>query len=284
MWLILQVGWRGEERDCLTQAAQADLSASRVVRRSLAGLPICQELALCLRNQYEHHTIPHDIHRLLHAEHDDPFGVLGLHRIDQVWVVRSLRPDAKELAIVDRHNVERRFPAPRIAEEGLFEAQLEGVSEALEYLVELTTWSGETFQISDPYSYGPILGELDMHLYKVGNHYEIYEKLGAHLTEIKGLAGVSFAVWAPNAQRVSVVGDFNGWDGRTHQMRKRIEAGIWEIFIPGVGENDRYKYEVRNCFGNIVLKSDPFSFFGQHGVQTASPVFNLDRFKWSDDA
>ena len=227
---------------------------------------------------------PHDIHRLLHAEHDDPFGVLGLHQIDQVWVVRSFRPDAKELAIVDRHNVERRFPAIRIVEEGLYEALLEGVSEAFDYLLEVTTWSGETFQISDPYSYGPILGELDMHLYKVGNHYEIYEKLGAHLTQINGYAGVSFAVWAPSAQRVSVVGDFNSWDGRTHQMRKRIEAGIWEIFVPGVGESAHYKYEIRNCFGNVVLKSDPFSFFGQHGVQTASLVFNLDRFKWSDDA
>ena len=177
---------------------------------------------------------PHDIHRLLHAEHDDPFSVLGLHQIDKVWVVRSLRPDAKELAIVDRHHVERRFHATHIAEEGLFEAQLGGVSEAFDYLLEVTTSSGETFQISDPYSYGPILGELDMHLYKVGNHYEIYEKLGAHLTEINGHAGVSFAVWAPNAQRVSVVGDFNGWDGRTHPMRKRIEAGIWEIFVPGL--------------------------------------------------
>ena len=105
---------------------------------------------------------PHDIHRLLHADHDDPFGVLGLHQIDQVWVVRSFRPDAKELAIVDRHNVERRFPAIRIVEEGLYEALLEGVSEAFDYLLEVTTWSGETFQISDPYSYGPILGELDM--------------------------------------------------------------------------------------------------------------------------
>jgi len=226
----------------------------------------------------------HDIHRLLHAEHDDPFGVLGLHQIDKVWVVRSFRPDAKELAIVDRNDAERRFPATRIAEEGLFEAQLDGVSEAFDYLLQVTTWAGETFQISDPYSYGPILGELDMHLYKVGNHYEIYEKLGAHLTEINGHAGVTFAVWAPNAQRVSVVGDFNGWDGRSHPMRKRIEAGIWEIFVPGVGESDHYKYEVRNCFGDIVLKSDPFSFFGQHGVQTASLVFNLDRFKWSDDA
>src|SRR5271165_5628891 len=226
----------------------------------------------------------HDIHRLLHAEYDDPFGVLGLHQIDQVWVVRSLRPDAKELAIVDRHNVKRRFPATRIAEEGLFEARLEGVTEAFDYLLQVTTWSGETFQISDPYSYGPILGEQDTYLYCLGNHYEIYEKLGAHLSEINGHEGVSFGVWAPNAQRVSVVGDFNGWDGRTNQMRKRIEAGIWEIFVPGVVESAYYKYEVRNCFGNVVLKSDPFSFFGQHGVQTASLVFNLDRFKWSDAA
>src|SRR5271166_221909 len=177
---------------------------------------------------------PHDVHRLLHAEHDDPFGVLGLHQIDQVWVVRSFRPDAKELAIVDRHHVERRFPATRIAEEGLFEAQLEGVTGTFDYLLQVTTWSGETFQISDPYSYGSILGELDMHLYKVGNHYEIYEKLGAHLTEINGHEGVSFAVWAPNAQRVSVVGDFNGWDGRTNQMRSASKQGSGKFSSQGL--------------------------------------------------
>jgi 1,4-alpha-glucan branching enzyme len=142
--------------------------------------------------------------------------------------VRSLRPDAKDLAIVDRYDIERRFPASRIAEEGLFEAELRGVTEAFDYLLEVTTWSGEICQISDPYSYGPVLGELDTYLYCMGNHYEIYEKLGAHLREINGHAGVSFAVWAPNAQRVSVVGDFNSWDGRTHPMRRRIEAGIWE--------------------------------------------------------
>jgi 1,4-alpha-glucan branching enzyme len=224
-----------------------------------------------------------DIHRLLNAEHDDPFGVLGLHRVDGLWVVRAFRPDAKELTIVDRYNPKRRFPADRIANEGLFEAQLPEVKEAFDYLLEITTWSGETFQISDPYSYGPILGDLDMYLYREGNHFEIYKKLGAHLTEINGHAGVSFAVWAPNAQRVSVVGDFNGWDGRAHPMRKRIESGIWEIFIPGVVEEAHYKFELRNCFGQVVLKSDPVGFFGQHGIQTASLVFNLDRFKWSDD-
>ncbi len=226
----------------------------------------------------------HAIHRLLNAEHDDPFGVLGLHNVDGLWVVRAFRPDAKELTIVDRHRTDRQFPANRIANEGLFEAQLNGVTEAFDYLLQVTTWSGESFQISDPYSYGPILGELDMYLYREGNHHEIYEKLGAHLTEINGHAGVSFAVWAPNAQRVSITGDFNGWDGRTHPMRKRLESGIWEIFIPGVVEGAHYKLELRNCFGQVVLKSDPLAFYGQHGIQTASMVFNLDRFKWSDGA
>src|SRR5437667_7490247 len=154
---------------------------------------------------------PHDIHRLLNAEHDDPFGVLGLHNLDGLWVVRGFRHAAKKLTIVDRYRGDRQFPASHIAKEGLFEAQLTGVTEAFDYLLQVTTWSGESFQISDPYSYGPILGELDMYLYREGNHYEIYEKLGAHLTEINGHAGVSFAVWAPNAQRVSIAGDFNGW-------------------------------------------------------------------------
>jgi 1,4-alpha-glucan branching enzyme len=226
---------------------------------------------------------PNDIHRLLHAEHDDPFGVLGLHKIGDLWVVRAFRPDAKELAVVDPVHPDRRFPANRVADEGLFEAPLTGVSEAFDYLLQVVTWSGEILQLSDPYSYGPILGELDMYLYKEGNHYDIYKKLGAHLTEINGHAGTTFAVWGPNAQRISIVGDFNGWDGRCHPMRKRVESGIWEIFIPGVVEGTHYKLEVRNCFGQIVLKSDPFAFYGQHGIQTASLVFNLDRFKWSDD-
>ena len=225
---------------------------------------------------------PHDLHRLLHAEHDDPFGFLGMHETNQHLVVRAFRPDAKALTIVDSHKPQHRFPTERIAEEGVFEANIKDTRERFDYLLEITNWSGETFQISDPFSYGVVLGDLDMHLYCEGNHYEIYKKLGAHLAEINGHQGTTFAVWAPNAQRVSVVGDFNGWDGRVHPMRRRAESGIWEIFIPGVGEGAHYKYEVRNCFGQIVLKSDPFAFFGQHGIQTASMVFDLDRFKWSD--
>jgi len=225
---------------------------------------------------------PHDLSLLLRAEHADPFGVLGLQSVNGTQVVRALRPDAKTLAVVDRADPKTKFEAQRIADEGVFEATTNGRSDRFDYVLEVTNWAGNTIQVADPYSFGPLLGELDMHLYCEGTHYEIYRKLGAHLMEVNGHAGVLFSVWAPNAQRVSVVGDFNGWDGRLHPMRKRVEAGIWEIFIPGVGEQAHYKFELRNCFGQIVLKGDPYAFYSQHGLQTASLVFNLDRFSWSD--
>ena len=225
---------------------------------------------------------PHDLDLLLRADHADPFGVLGLHSINGNQVVRAFRPDAKTLTVIDRANPKSRFVAQKIADEGIFEATADGRTDRFDYLLEVTNWAGETTQLADPYSFGPLLGDLDMHLYCEGTHYEIYRKLGAHLMEVNGHAGVLFSVWAPNAQRVSVVGDFNDWDGRLHPMRKRLESGIWEIFIPGVGEQAHYKFELRNCFGQIVLKGDPYAFYSQHGLQTASLVFNLERFTWSD--
>jgi 1,4-alpha-glucan branching enzyme len=225
---------------------------------------------------------PHDLDLILRAEHADPFGVLGLHSINGNQVVRAFRPDAKTLTVIDRANPKNRFVAQKIADEGIFEATADGRADRFDYLLEVTNWAGETTQLADPYSFGPLLGDLDMHLYCEGTHYEIYRKLGAHLMEVNGHAGVLFSVWAPNAQRVSVVGDFNDWDGRLHPMRKRVESGIWELFIPGVGEQAHYKFELRNCFGQIVLKGDPYAFYSQHGLQTASLVFNLDRFTWSD--
>ena len=127
-----------------------------------------------------------------------------------------------------------------------------------------------------------MLGPLDLHLFAEGNHWELYEKLGAHLTESGGVRGTSFHVWAPNAQRVSVVGEFNGWDGRRNPMRRLLGCGVWEIFLPGVAEGAHYKFEVKQSHGAIVLKSDPFAFFGQHGTATASLVFNLQRYHWDD--
>src|SRR6267154_2323445 len=227
---------------------------------------------------------PHDLQLLLNAEHPNPFGFLGLQEANGQLVVRAFRPDAKSLTIVDRNDQKRRFPGEKITEEGFFEARLAEAESRFDYLLEVERWTGERFQIADPYSFGTLLGELDMHLFCEGNHYEIYQKLGAHLSQINDHSGVIFSVWAPNAQKVSVVGDFNGWDGRVHPMRKRAESGVWEIFIPEVTEGAHYKFELRNSSGQIVLKSDPFAFYGQHGLQTASLVFDLNRFTWHDTA
>jgi 1,4-alpha-glucan branching enzyme len=126
------------------------------------------------------------------------------------------------------------------------------------------------------------LGEQDMYYFREGTHRRLYDCLGAHPKTLDGVAGMQFAVWAPNARRVSVVGDFNQWDGRVNPMRLRIESGIWEIFLPGVGAGAHYKFEVLNAEGHPVTKSDPFAFFSQHGTQTASLTFDLEQYAWSD--
>jgi 1,4-alpha-glucan branching enzyme len=126
------------------------------------------------------------------------------------------------------------------------------------------------------------MGEVDLHLFAEGNHQRLYDKFGAHLREIGGERGVYFAVWAPNAARVSVVGDFNVWDGRVHPMRKLEPSGVWEIFVPGINEGAHYKFEIKTLTGALLLKSDPFGFFSQHGAQTSSMVYDLERYQWGD--
>src|SRR5436189_232494 len=140
------------------------------------------------------------------------------------------------------------------------------------------------FSLMKRFDISVLMGEVDVHLFAEGQHWRLYEKFGAHLRKIGDDNGVYFAVWAPNAQRVSVVGDFNGWDGRVHAMRKLIGSGIWELFIPGIGENAHYKFEIRTGSGAIFLKSDPFAFFSQHGKETASLVYDLSRYRWADAA
>ena len=134
----------------------------------------------------------------------------------------------------------------------------------------------------DPYQYGPFMGDVDLHLFAEGQHWKIYEKFGAHLRTIGDATGVYFAVWAPNAQRVSVVGDFNDWDGRVNPMRKLLGAGVWELFLPGIKQGAHYKFEIRTQTGAVLLKSDPFAFFNQHGKSTASLVYDLERYTWND--
>jgi 1,4-alpha-glucan branching enzyme len=220
---------------------------------------------------------------LLGAYHGDPFAVLGMHQAGDRLAVRVIRPDAKTITVV-RLADGKEFPAMRLHDAGFFEAILpEGETERFAYELAAVAHDGHTWNFRDPYSFGQVLGPMDLHLFAEGNHYEIYKKLGAHVTTMDGVRGCSFAVWAPNAQRISVIGDFNGWDGRLHPMRKQMGAGVWEIFIPDVAEGAHYKFEIKASHGGLLVKSDPYAFYGQHGRQTASMVWDLNRYTWADE-
>ena len=226
---------------------------------------------------------PGNIDSLLNAHHGDPFAILGMHQAGENLTVRVFRPDAAKVTVIDIHDPKRNFPAAQVHPAGFFEAILPEGCERFDYELSLLGYDGHQWTTRDPYSFGPVLGPLDVHLFAEGNHWDIYNKLGAHLTEHCGVKGVAFAVWAPNAQRVSVVGDFNQWDGRINPMRKLLGCGIWEIFLPHITEGTHYKFEIIGANGATLIKSDPYAFYGQHGIQTASMVYNLTRFKWSDE-
>ena len=225
---------------------------------------------------------PDELSSFLSATHADPFRVLGPHRVGNDLAIRMFRPDAKKIDIVLERQANGQITAEKIHRDGFFCATVPGATRELDYRVRITEWDGSEWITRDPYQYGPIMGEVDLHLFSEGQHWQLYEKFGAHLRTIGDETGVYFAVWAPNAQRVSVVGDFNGWDGRVNPMRKLVGAGVWELFLPRIQENTHYKFEIRTQTGAVLLKSDPFAFFGQHGKSTASLVYNLERYKWSD--
>ena len=227
---------------------------------------------------------PAELAAFLKASHADPFHTLGMRHAGDFLAVRVFRPDAASVTVVDAGNHARKFEAVKIHPEGFFEAVLPKGTAEFSYTLCLNSHDGQEWETSDPYSFGRILGETDVYLHAEGNHWDLYQKFGAHLTKVDGVEGTIFCVWAPNAQRVSVVGDFNHWDGRVYPMRKLLGSGIWEIFLPGIKEGSHYKFEVKGYHGEICLKSDPFAFYGQHGLQTASIVYDLGRFAWSDES
>ena len=152
-----------------------------------------------------------------------------------------------------------------------------------EYQIRVIDQGGQQTTMHDPYAFPPLLTEYDLHLLSEGTHWQSYTKLGAHLRNIGGVEGVNFAVWAPNAQGISVIGDFNDWDARRHPMRKHIPSGIWELFIPGLGEGTLYKFRVKQSDGEEVDKSDPYGFAAELPPRTASKVADLDRYHWHDE-
>jgi 1,4-alpha-glucan branching enzyme len=208
----------------------------------------------------------------------DPHRILGAHEADDGdgVVVRAYRPEAQKVR-VQPAGIEAELKDPS----GLWEALLPKAKLPLEYELEVEYADGNTYTLRDPYSFLPTLGELDIHLVMEGRHEQLYERLGAHVREIDGVAGTAFAVWAPNARSVAVVGEFNSWDGRLHPMRSLGSSGIWELFVPGVGDGQKYKYEVRAQDGRLRIKADPVAFAAEVPPANAS-VVHRSQHEWND--
>jgi len=197
-------------------------------------------------------------------------------------VVRTLVRDASAVEVVDAADSRKRFPLKQAHEDGLFEGALHGRTECFRYRLRTTDRDGRTRDSRDPYSFLPVLSRDDLHLLAEGNQLLAWRKLGAHLMTVDDTPGVHFAVWAPNAAGASVVGDFNGWDGRYHMMRVLGQSGVWELFIPDLQEGTLYKFEILTRTGHLLLKSDPYGFTHEVPPRTGSIVHRLDHHQWQD--
>jgi 1,4-alpha-glucan branching enzyme len=211
---------------------------------------------------------------LMQGDHSDPFSVLGMHRNHGELVVRALLPGAVTVELIEAKNGRKLASLKPVEGSAVFAGAIPRRKNPFAYRLRVD-WGTHQQDMEDPYRFPPVLGEMDVWLLSEGTHYRPYEKLGAHAMEIDGVAGVAFAVWAPNARRVSVVGAFNNWDGRRHAMRLRGASGVWEIFIPQLGAGDLYKFEIKAQSGELLLKADPFAFRAELRPETASVVHAL---------
>jgi 1,4-alpha-glucan branching enzyme len=228
---------------------------------------------------------PADIAAIAGAYHGTPFDVLGQHAVTidggPAIAIRAFQPQAAGVSVRRGEALHPMQPAE--AEPGFFEVVFLGETEFAPYQFHITLPSGKSYIQEDPYRFSPVLTEFDLYLFGEGKHYELYDKLGAHIIEHEGVAGVVFGVWAPNAQRVSVVGDFNEWDGRRLPMRPRGATGLWELFVPSLAQADIYKYEIRSRFAGLVtIKSDPYGFAMEVRPGTASIIWDLSGYEWGD--
>ena len=226
-----------------------------------------------------------EIESLLNGEHSDPFHVLGAHIVEleekPAVAVRTYLPGAEQVWVWRDSGV---FPSQLVHPDGFFEAVFPNEAQIFRYRLRARYGEGNEPEFEDPYRFPPILSEFDLYLLSEGTHLKSYEKLGAHLMEVEGVRGVAFAVWAPNAQRVSVVGNFNNWDGRRHPMRVRGSSGVWELFVPGLVESEVYKYEIKGRNDYLGLKADPFAFYAELRPNTASVVHDINDYAWHDQA
>ncbi|HEV8441045.1 MAG TPA: 1,4-alpha-glucan branching protein GlgB [Methylomirabilota bacterium] len=230
-------------------------------------------------------SLPRDvIHAIVTGDHGDPFAVLGPHPgPDGMVTVRAFLPDVREASVLPLGPEGASRPLARIHPAGLWEGAVPA-GWPFHYRFRIVDGQGHGYEVEDPYRFPPTLTDYDLHLLGEGTHYRIYERLGAHPMQLAGVDGTLFAVWAPNARRVSVVGDWNGWDGRRHPMRLHPGNGVWELFLPGVAHDQRYKFEILARSGvPLALKSDPYAVaFEPDHPRTASAVYDLGGYGWAD--
>lgn len=224
-----------------------------------------------------------EVFKVINAEHPDPFSVLGMHSLESenAMAVRAYLPNAKEITVVEVSG-KNTYKMEKVDDSGFFEVVIKDRGEFFKYNLNVSDYAGNSFTIYDPYSFLPVLSDFDLHLFNEGNNHKIYEKLGAHKMTIDGIEGTFFAVWAPCAKRVSVVGNFNQWDGRRHQMRVRGNSGVWELFIPGISSGEVYKYEIKTPHNDLYVKADPYAFYSEIRPNTASIVYDIDGYQWND--
>jgi 1,4-alpha-glucan branching enzyme len=223
-------------------------------------------------------TLDEGVQRLLAGHHHDPFEILGCHRVGRHWRLRVLLPGCAEAQVsIDGAT----HPMVRMPDTDFFTFSARG-SSAPDYQLRWRRDGGEWRQIDDPYRFGPVIGDLDLHLFGEGRHEHLYRIMGAHCGEHQGVSGVRFATWAPNARRVSVVGDFNDWHGLAHPMRVRGQSGVWELFIPGLEAGGKYKFELCDANGKLQLKADPYGNRFEMRPATAAVICPPSEYRWSD--
>jgi len=215
---------------------------------------------------------------------DDPFAVLGRHEVTvdrhPAVVLRTMQPAASAVELVTPGAV---TPMPRRHPAGLFEARVPLTGNVSDFAYRFRVHEGGAARdVIDPYQYDQVLSDYDLHLFAEGTHHRAWDKLGSHVMTIGEVTGVHFAVWAPNAQRVSVIGDFNGWDGRPHPMRKLLPSGVWELFIPELTPGACYKFEVRTHAGQLIEKADPYARFFEVPPRSASVIWEDGDYEWGD--
>ncbi len=213
-----------------------------------------------------------------------PYDVLGWHPAAKgqsgSWI-RTYQPFAKSVQVLEKGG-SRKWAAKKVHKQGLFEVNIPE-TEAIDYRFKITGTDGEVWEVDDPYRFPLQIGDVDLYLHGEGTHYRTYEKMGAHPMTINGVEGVHFAVWAPNACRVGVIGWFNRWDGRHHPMQNRGSSGLWELFVPNLKPGDLYKFEIKCSNGFVAQKADPYAFAAELRPRTASVVWDIDAYQWNDD-